>query len=174
MPYFTPGGGYFELSATQRIIGSDAGDGNLGDDVILGGSGAGDNNTGDGVLALGLAAAADATVDNLIVLGSGAFAGGVTDADMAGAIAIGVNALNALILGERNIAIGFEAALNFTGATCRDNVVLGHQAASGVGNTIPQRSVIIGSLAAEGYTNPVSNCVYIGPEAGRGVALNSK
>ena len=172
MPFFVPGGGYFALTATDRVIGSDAGAGNLADDVILGGAGAGANNTGDGMLALGLAAGADATVDNLIALGNGAFAGGVTDADMAGSIAIGVNALNALILGERNVAIGFEAGLNLTSAICQDNVIIGHGAANGAGNLATLRSVVIGGRAADGYTNAISNCIYIGPQAGRGVAAS--
>jgi len=166
---------YFSLSATNRVIGSNAGTNNTGDNVFLASALAGDNNIADGVIAIGQNAFAaavqldfagsiaigrnagallDDTRDPWLIIGDGAVANLPGQSFHDGNTVIGTNALGAL------------AANNIQGAT-----VIGHDAcsdmtgASGLG-TIGS-SVVIGFDAGRGNVGAsISNCVFIGRGAG--------
>lgn len=132
---------YFKLTATQRVIGRDAGAANIADDVFIGGSGAAD-------------AMADVDFAGSIVIGVDAWSR-----------ATGATALGA------SVVIGRNAMLNHTSAASGTSVVIGESAAmASVADNTNQlvRSVIVGYEAGQQQAdNPLSNAVLIGYRAGR-------
>ena len=110
---FLPAAGYFNLTATDRVVGSNAGTSQTGDSVFLGGALAGDNNI----------------ADNVIAIGSNALAAAV-QLDFAGSVVIGANA-GQLLDDTRDpwVLIGFNACAALTGAAFHDgNTVIGTNA----------------------------------------------
>ncbi len=166
---------YFLLSATGRVLGSDAGTSNTGDNVILGGALAGDLNIADGVIALGqnaLAAAAELDFVGSIAIGrnAGALIGDTRDPW----VIIGDGAAGNVqprSFHDGNTIIGTRAlgALAAT-ATVQNTVIIGHDAmsdmtgASGLGVT--NNTVAIGANVATGNVGAsVTTCVIIGSNA---------
>jgi len=194
----TAGASYFVLSATGRVVGSDAGTSNTGDNVILGGALAGDLNIADGVIALGqnaLAAAAALdfvgsiaigrnagafigdTRDPWVIIGDGAAGNIVPRSFHDGNTIIGTRALGALA-GTATVQgatiIGHDAASDMTGASglgvISSAVVIGFDAARGNVGASVSSSVIIGRQAAGNMqTGGVTSCVIIGNTAGESV-----
>lgn len=149
---------YFILSATGRVIGSDAGSSNTGDNVILGGALAGDLNIADGVIALGQNALAVAV-----------------QLDFAGTIAIGRNA-GALLDDTRDpwVIIGDGAVGNLTGGSFHDgNTVIGTNALGNLDTTNIQGNTVIGHDVCSDMTGVsglgvIGSSTIIGFDAGRG------
>ncbi len=162
---------YFLLTATNRVIGSDAGASNTGDDVFLGGAGAGDVNIADSVIAIGVNAlkvAAALDFEGSIVIGANA--GQLLDDTRDPWILIGFNACAALTgaaFHDANTIIGTNALLNSDQNNLQANVVIGHDACrdmTGAGDQgVINSSVVIGAFAGRGPVNAsISNCVLIG------------
>ena len=149
---------YFHLSATGRVIGSDAGTSNTGDNVFLGGSLAGDLNIADGVIAIGQNALASAV--QLVFVGS---------------FVIGRNA-GVLLSDTRDpwVLIGDGAAASLPGASFHDgNTVIGTRALGALASSNVQNVVIIGHDACSDMTGAsglgvTNNAVIIGSDAGTG------
>ena len=192
-----PASGYFLLTATDRVIGSNAGTSNSGDNVFLANALAGDNNIADNVIAIGpnaLAAAAQLDFDGSIVIGQNAGAliadtrdpwiiiGQNAAANIPGAAfhdgntIIGTDALTTSVQSnlQANTIIGHEAAstLNGTSGVCNSSVVIGYQAGSGgSADASIVSSVLIGRGAGDSMgTAGVSNSVCIGNNAGEDFA----
>ncbi|MCW4051217.1 MAG: hypothetical protein NWE89_15950, partial [Candidatus Bathyarchaeota archaeon] len=188
------GASYFRLSATGRVVGSDAGTSQTGDNVILGGALAGDLNIADGVIALGqnaLAAAAALdfvgsiaigrnagalmgdTRDPWIIIGDGAAANIPTQSFHDGNTVIGTRALGALATGNTQNAtiLGHDACSDMTGASglgiVNTAVIIGNDAGTGnVGASISS-SVLIGSrVCSDLQVGGVSGSVVIGNSTG--------
>ena len=152
---FTPT--YFELSAINRVIGSNAGDSQSGNNVFLSLLNAGQFNTADGVIAIGTEAL-----------------GVAADVDFANSIVIGHNAMP-LTTNTRDpwLAIGANILAVHTGATFHDaNTMIGHNVLlSKTGSGSIQANTIIGFDAVRDMTTAsISSSVVIGSDAGRGAA----
>lgn len=148
------------------------------------GPSAGPGNTGNLVLLFGANAGTNNVANQVIILGNGALVGGVTDANLAGTIAIGVNAAAASVSGSSfnvaggNIVIGlnasaasiyggnsvvigdsaFEYGTGAAGGNTNDfNVIVGAKAAQYIGRAGSRQTdnVIIGAYALQGEVNPV-------------------
>ncbi len=154
----TVGASYFRLTATGRVIGSDAGTSNTGDNVILGGALAGDVNIADGVIALGQNAFAVAA-----------------QLDFVGSIAIGQNA-GALLDDTRDpwLIIGSNACAVLPGASFHDgNTVIGNNAFLDNAQNNMQGNTVIGfdacrDMTGAGGLGVAASVVVIGMDAGRG------
>lgn len=117
------------------------------------------------VIAFGENAASNNTQSNIIAIGAFAADGGIADADLAGTIAIGVNAASALnnstgsFLGTPgSVVIGHNAAAlapNFVSMVVIGGGALGNYNNAGVNP--PTRSVIIGNQAAGNWQSNTSS-----------------
>lgn len=150
--------GYFELTDTERIIGSNAGTNNTGDRVIIGGLDAGLNNAANDVIILGKDAAPDLT--------------SVGNND--GTFAMGTNALNALDASISsvgpNMAIGHNVMQTADSNFIRFNWVSGYNAlSSDLQNQTVQQNTIAGHEACEfAQTNSVGAVTAFGYQVARG------
>lgn len=192
-----PPSGYFILSATDRVVGSNAGTSQTGDSVFLANALAGDVNIADNVIAIGssaLAVAAQLDFDGTIAIGQNA--GALLTDTRDPWVIIGKDAaanMPGAAFHDGNTVIGTEALLNNTSTNMQGVTVLGHRAGfriSGAvavtGSTIigfeaagdgtPQvasvtNSVIIGFRALSNYgPTQVGNLVVIGRNAGQDIS----
>lgn len=179
MPLTVPA--YFLATATNRLIGANAGSQQTGNGVFFGQTGAGDNNTGSNVVGLGVNAARGNTGTDIIVIGNDNIQS--TGASANGSIIIGhrilANLANPGIL-DSSVIIGTDAMGNMipTGGI-GESVVIGTRAMRGgtvgaVGGTNPNRMVVIGFEAGE-FSNrdgaSTDENTLIGWRAGRGNAV---
>ncbi len=178
MPFFVPAGGYLELTDVQRVIGSDSGDANTGNNVFMAMAGAGDNNTGDRVIAIGVNAGADNVGADLIAIGENAGGGAGAGLITGSNICIGNNAMQTAVDATRNVVIGHSAVESIilqANQDFIDNVIIGNRALRNLdlATFSLDTSVIIGSEAGENI-NPTGGgsggSVLIGFRAGRGTA----
>ena len=188
------GTAYFGLTATDRVVGSNAGSSNSGDNVFLANALAGDVNIADNVIAIGssaLAVAAQLDFDGTIAIGQNA--GALLTDTRDPWVIIGKDAaanMPGAAFHDGNTVIGTEALLNNTSTNMQGVTLLGHRAGfriSGAvavsGSTIigfeaagdgtPQvasitNSTIIGSRALSNYgPTQVGNVTVIGRNAGQ-------
>ncbi len=166
--------GYFNLTTANRVIGSDAGVSNTGDNVFLSGLGAGDVNIADSVIAIGVNAlnvAAQLDFVGSIAIGEGT--GQLLDDTRDPWLIIGHNAVAALpgaSFHDGNTIIGHNALSSLASQTIQANTVIGFDAcrdmtgASGLG--VLQSSVVIGMDAGRGNVGAsISSSVIIGRSA---------
>ncbi len=188
---------YFALTATDRVVGSNAGSSQTGDSVFLANALAGDVNIADNVIAIGssaLAVAAQLDFDGTIAIGQNA--GALLTDTRDPWVIIGKDAaanMPGAAFHDGNTVIGTEALLNNTSTNMQGVTVLGHRAGFRIngavavtGSTIigfeaagdgtPQtasvtNSVIIGFRALSNYgPTQVGNLVVIGRNAGQDIS----
>ena len=158
----TVGFGYLTLTATDRVIGSDAGSANIADRVIIMGQGAAD-------------AMADTDFAGSIVMGVQAWGRSTGARANAPAVVIGDNAQfnNTSNASGENVIIGpnaLESSVADNTNACIRNVVIGFQAGQQTADNPTSNATLIGYRAgrcntANGFVN-ANGAVYIGSQAG--------